>query len=156
MSKFQLKKQKLINNNIWRKRIQAKRKIMNKMGEKSDVSLKKMTGNGKNAQECGFVAKLPKFNYDENGNTPVRKGTKLPIQNEISKLPVPSFNPDLDEKPHNNISEASTSSIETISTVLIKEHEETFTKTEESLYEKPFEVYEKSSSNNKGVKLTIQ
>ena len=82
-------------------------------------------------------------------------GTKLPIQNEISKLPVPSFNPDLDEKPHNNISEASTSSIETISTVLIKEHEETFTKTEESLYEKPFEVYEKSSSNNKGMNLQI-
>jgi len=138
---------------------------MNKMGEKSDVSLKKMTGNGKNAQERGFVAKLPKFNYDENGNTPVRKGTKLPIQNEISKLPVPSFNPDLDEKLHNNISEASTSSIETISTVLIKEHEETFTKTEESTYEKPFEVYdlkpvtdigEEKSSNNNGVKLKIQ
>jgi len=156
MRKVHLKKQKLHNNNVGRKRVQAKRKIMNKMGEKSDISLKKMNGNGKNTQERGFVAKLPKFNYDENGNTPVRKGTKLPIQNEISKLPVPSFNPDLDEKPHNNTSEASTSSIETISTVLIKEHEETFTKTEESLYEKPFEVYEKSSSNNKGVKLTIQ
>ena len=91
-------------------------------------------------------------------------GTKLPIQNEISKLPVPSFNPDLDEKPHNNISEASTSSIETISTVLIKEHEETFTKTEESIYEKPFEVNdlkpvtdigEEKSSNNKGMNLQI-
>ena len=75
--------------------------------------------------------KLPKFNYDENGNTPVRKGAKLPIQNEISKLPVPSFNPDWDEKPHNIISEASTSSIETISTVLIKEPDETFTKTDD-------------------------
>ena len=92
-------------------------------------------------------------------------GTKLPIQNEISKLPVPSFNPDLDEKPHNNISEASTSSIETISTVLIKEHEETFTKTEESTYEKPFEVYdlkpvtdigEEKSSNNNGMNYTFQ
>ena len=91
-------------------------------------------------------------------------GTKLPIQNEISKLPVPSFNPDLDEKPHNNISEASTSSIDTISTVLIKEHEETFTKTEESIYEKPFEVNdlkpvtdigEEKSSNNKGMNLQI-
>jgi hypothetical protein len=50
-----LKKQKLNNN-------------------KSDISLKKMNGNGKNTQERGFVAKLPKFNYDENGNTPVRKG----------------------------------------------------------------------------------
>ena len=91
-------------------------------------------------------------------------GAKLPIQNEISKLPVPSFNPDLDEKSHNIISEASTSSIETISTVLIKEHEETFTKTEESLYEKPFEVFdlkpvtdigEEKSSNNKGMNLQI-
>lgn len=165
MPKVQLKKQKLNNNNIGRKRIQAKRKIMNKMGEKSDISLKKMNGNGKNTQERGFVAKLPKFNYDENGNTPVRKGAKLPIQNEISKLPVPSFNPDRDEKPHNIISEASTSSIETISTVLIKEPEETFTKTEESICEKPIEAYdlrpvtdigEEKSSNNNGVKLTIQ
>ena len=91
-------------------------------------------------------------------------GTKLPIQNEISKLPVPSFNPDLDEKPHNNISEASTSSIETISTVLIKEHEETFTKTKESIYEKPFEVNdlkpvtdigEEKSSNNNGMNYTF-
>ena len=63
-----------VNNNICRKRIQAQRKIMNKMGEKSDISLKKMNGNGKNTRERGFVAKLPKFNYDENGNTPVRKG----------------------------------------------------------------------------------
>ena len=50
-----LKKQKLNNN-------------------KSDISLKKINGKGKNTQERGFVAKLPKFNYDENGNTPVRKG----------------------------------------------------------------------------------
>ena len=41
MPKVQLKKQKLNNNNIGRKRIQAKRKIMNKMGEKLDISLKK-------------------------------------------------------------------------------------------------------------------
>ena len=91
-------------------------------------------------------------------------GTKLPIQNEISKLPVPSFNPDLDEKPHNNISEASTSSIETISTVLIKEPEETITKTEKPIYKKPFEVNdlkpvtdigEEKSSNNKGMNLQI-
>ena len=73
MPKVQLKK--LNNNNIgFRKRIQAKRKVMNKMGQKSDISLKKMNGNGKNTRERGFVAKLPKFNYDENGNTPVRKG----------------------------------------------------------------------------------
>ena len=92
-------------------------------------------------------------------------GTKLPIQNEISKLPVPSFNPDLDEKPHNIISEASTSSIETISTVLIKEPEETITKTEEPIYEKPFEVNdlkpvtdigEEKSSNNNGMNYTFQ
>ena len=91
-------------------------------------------------------------------------GTKLPIQNEISKLPVPSFNLDRDEKPHNIISEASTSSIETISTVLIKEPEETITKTEEPIYEKPFEVNdlkpvtdigEEKSSNNKGMNLQI-
>jgi len=130
------------------------------MGEKSDISLKKINGNGKNTQERGFVAKLPKFKYDENGNTPVRKGAKLSIQNEISKLPVPSFNPDCDEKPHNNISEASTSSIETISTVLIKEPEETFTKTEESIeaYDlKPVtDIGKEKSSNNNGVKLTIQ
>jgi len=138
---------------------------MNKMGQKSDISLKKMNRRLRWRRERGFVAKLPKFNYDENGNTPVGKGAKLPIQNEISKLPVPSFNPDWDEKPHNIISEASTSSIETISTVLIKEPEETFTKTEESIYEKPIEVYglkpvtdigEEKSSNNNGVKLTIQ
>lgn len=163
MPKVQLKKQKLNNNNIGKKRIQAKRKILNKMGEKSDISLKKMNGNGKNTQERGFVAKLPKFNYDENGNTPVRKGAKLPIQNEISKLPVPSFNPDWDEKPHNIISEASTSSIETISTVLIKEPEETFTKTEESICEKPIDdlkpvtdIGEEKSSNNNAIKLTVQ
>ena len=73
MPKVQLKK--LNNNNIgFRKRIQAKRKVMNKMGQKSDISLKKMNANGKNTQERGFVAKRPKFNYDENGNTPVRKG----------------------------------------------------------------------------------
>ena len=92
-------------------------------------------------------------------------GTKLPIQNEISKLQVPSFNPDLDEKSHNIISEASTSSIETISTVLIKEHEETFTKTEEPIYEKPFDVNdlkpvtdigEEKSSNNNGMNYTFQ
>ena len=77
MPKFQSKKQKLNNNNICRKRTRAKRKIMNKMGEKSDISLKKMNGNGKNTRERGFVAKLPKFNYDENGNTPVRKGNYL-------------------------------------------------------------------------------
>ena len=154
MPKVQLKKQKLNNNNIGRKRIQAKRKIMNKMGEKSDISLKKMNGNGKNTQERGFVAKLPKFNYDENGNTPVRKGAKLPIQNEISKLPVPSFNPDWDEKPHNIISEASTSSIETISTVLIKEPEETFTKTDD--LKQVTDIVEEKSSNTNGVKLTIQ
>ena len=71
-------------------------------------------------------------------------GAKLPIQNEISKLPVPSFNPDRDEKPHNIISEASTSSIETISTVLIKEPEETITKTEEP-----------KSSNNNGMSRQI-
>ena len=91
-------------------------------------------------------------------------GAKLSIQNAISKLPVPSFNPDRDEKPHNNISEASTSSIETISTVLIKEPEETFTKTEESIHEKPIEVYdlkpvtdisEEKSSNNNGMNLQI-
>ena len=73
MPKVQLKK--LNNNNIgFRKRIQAKRKVMNKMGQKSDISLKKMNRRLKWRRERGFVAKLPKFNYDENGNTPVRKG----------------------------------------------------------------------------------
>ena len=78
---------------------------------------------------------------------------------------MPSFNPDWDEKPHNIISEASTSSIETISTVLIKEPEETITKTEEPIYEKPFEVNdlkpvtdigEEKSSNNNGMNYTFQ
>ena len=57
---------------------------------------------------------------------------------------MPSFNPDRDENPHNIISEASTSSIETISTVLIKEPEETITKTEEP-----------KSSNNNGMSRQI-
>ena len=78
---------------------------------------------------------------------------------------MPSFNLDRDEKPHNIISEASTSSIETISTVLIKEPEETITKTEEPIYEKPFEVNdlkpvtdigEEKSSNNNGMNYTFQ
>jgi hypothetical protein len=44
-------------------------------------------------------------------------GAKLTIQNEISKLPMQSLNPDHDnEKPLSIISEASSSSIETIST----------------------------------------
>ena len=80
-------------------------------------------------------------------------GAKLPIQNEISKLPVPSFNPDRDKKPHNIISEASTSSIET------------FTKTEESICEKPIEVDdlkpvtdigEEESSKNNGMNYTFK
>ena len=87
-------------------------------------------------------------------------GAKLSIQNAISKLPVPSFNPDRDEKPHNNISEASTSSIETISTVLIKEPEETFTKTEESIeaYDlKPVtDIGKEKSSNNNGMNYTFK
>ena len=42
-------------------------------------------------------------------------GAKLTIQNEISKLPMQSLNPDHDnEKPLSIISEASSSSIETI------------------------------------------
>ena len=60
------------------------------MGEKSDISLKKMNGNGKNTQERGFVAKLPKFNYDKNGNTPVRKGAKLPIATNSGFFDDPS------------------------------------------------------------------
>jgi len=117
---------KLNNNNIGRKKIQSKRKVINKRGQKSDILLKKMNGNGKNTRERGFVAKLPKFNYDENGNTPVRKGAKLTIQNEISKLPMLSLDPDHDEKPRSITSEASSSSIETNSTVTaapeIKKH----------------------------------
>jgi len=163
MPKIQSKK--LNNNNIGRKKIQAKRKVINKMGQKSDILLKKMNGNGKNTRERGFVAKLPKFNYDENGNTPVRKGVKLAIQNDISKLPIPILN----EKPSSIISKASCSSIETTSTVTaepeIKKPEETFAKTEESIYENPVEVYDlkpvtdigvEKSSNNNGAKLTIQ
>jgi len=151
---------KLNNNNIGRKKIQPKRKVINKMGQKSDILLKKMNGNGKNTRERGFVAKLPKFNYDENGNTPVRKGAKLTIQNKISKLPTQSLNPDHDDL--SIISDASSSSIEIVSTVTtapeIKEPEETFAKTEESI-----EVYdlkaltdigEEKSYN--GAKLTIQ
>lgn len=98
MPKVQLKKQKLNNNNIGRKRIQTKRKIMNKMGEKSDISLKKMNGNGKNTQERGFVAKLPKFNYDENGNTPVRKGVKpRRIISEASSISTVTAEPKIKE-----------------------------------------------------------
>ena len=54
-------------------------------------------------------------------------GVKLTIQNEISKLPMQSLDPDHDEKPRHIISEASSSSIETNSTVTaapkIKEHD---------------------------------
>ena len=67
---------------------------------------------------------------------------------------MPSFNPDRDEKTHNIISEASTSSIETISTVLIKEPEETFTKTDD--LKQVTDIVEEKSSNTNGVKLTIQ
>ena len=66
---------------------------------------------------------------------------------------MPSFNPDWDEKPHNIISEASTSSIETISTVLIKEPEETFTKTDD--LKQVTDIVEEKSSNTNGMNLQI-
>jgi len=74
------------------------------------------------------------------------KGAKL------TKISMQSLNPDHDnEKPLSIISEASSSSIETISTHTvkaapeIKKPEETFTKSKESIYEKPIEVYDLKS-----------
>ena len=61
-------------------KIQTERKVIKKMGQKSDNLLK--VKNKKIKRKPDVVAKRIKLDYDLNGNTPVRKGT---IQTILSK-----------------------------------------------------------------------